>query len=97
SGFVYSNVYTLEKSVSTAGWGAYGGGGLAYPLAGGLSVDLTARYHWIPNGGTYDILIHETYGYDPYYYSEYVFGTPLYKTYDDQFVEIALGLAYEFP
>ena len=72
-------------------------GGIAYPLAAGLSVDLTARWHWIPNGGTYEITIHERYGYDPYYYSEYVFGTPLYKTYDDQFVEVSLGLAYGVP
>jgi len=97
SGFVYSNVYTLEKRVSTAGWGAYAGGGLAYPLAGGLAVELAARYHRVLNGGTYEITIHERYGYDPYYYSEYVFGTPLYKTYDDQFVEVSLGLTYGLP
>lgn len=96
SGFVYSNVYTIEKRVSTTGWGAYAGGGLAYPLAGGLAVELAARYHLVLNGGTYEITIHERYGYDPYHYSEYVFGTPLYKTYDDQFVELSLGLGYEF-
>jgi hypothetical protein len=97
SGFVYSNVYTLEKRVSTAGWGVYAGGSLAYPLAGGLAVELAARYHLVLNGGTYEITIHERYGYDPYHYSEYVFGTPLYKTYDDGFVELSLGLAYGLP
>jgi hypothetical protein len=97
SGFVYSNVYTLETSVRTAGWGVYAGGGLAYPLAGGLAVGLDARYRWVLNGGTYEITIHERYGYDPYHYSEYVFGTPLYKTYDDQFVELSLGLTYDLP
>ncbi|UCH77524.1 MAG: hypothetical protein JSU81_07235 [Candidatus Coatesbacteria bacterium] len=97
SGFVYSKVHTLEKSVRTDNWGAYAGGGLAYPLGGGLSLAAAARYHWIANGGTYEITIYERYGYDPYHYTEYVFGTPLFKTYDDQFVELALGLAYEFP
>jgi len=97
SGFVYSNVYTIEKRVSTAGWGAYAGGGLAYPLAGGLAVELAARYHLVLNGGTYEITIHERYGYDPYYYTDYVFATPLYKTYDDQFVELTLALAYALP
>lgn len=97
SGFVYSNVYTLEKSVSTAGWGVYAGGGLSYPLASGLAVELAARYHRVLNGGTYEITIFERYGYDPYHYSEYVFGTPLYKTYDDQFVEVSLGLVYGLP
>jgi hypothetical protein len=97
SGFVYSKVHTLEKSVRTSSWGAYAGGGLAYPLGGGLSLAATARYHWIANGGTYEIAIYERYGYDPYHYTEYVFGTPLFKTYDDQFVELGLGLAYEFP
>jgi hypothetical protein len=97
SGFVYSNVYTLEKRVSTAGWGVYAGGALAYPLAGRLAVELAGRYHRVLSGGTYEIAIHERYGYDPYHYSEYVFDTPLYKTYDDQFVELSLALTYELP
>jgi hypothetical protein len=97
SGFVYSNVYTLEKSVNTAGWGVYGGGHVAYSLAAGLALDLAARYHHVFNRRTYDIAIHERYGYDPYHYSEYVFATPLRKTYDDQLVEVSLGLAYDLP
>jgi hypothetical protein len=94
SGFVYSNVYTLERDVDTSSWGWYAGGGAAYPLFARAALELTARYHRVMNGGTYDILIHEAYGYDPYHYTEYVFETPLYKTYDDQFVELALGLSY---
>jgi hypothetical protein len=97
SGFVYSNVYTLENKVSTAGGGVYAGGALAYPLAGRLAVELAGRYHRVLSTGAYEITIHERYGYDPYHYSEYVFDTPLYKTYDDQFVELSLALTYELP
>ncbi len=94
SGFVYSNVYTLERNVDTSSWGWYAGGGAAYPLFAKAALELTARYHRVKNGGTYDVLIHETYGYDPYHSTEYVFRTPVYKTYDDQFVAISLGLTY---
>lgn len=94
SGFVYSSVYTLERSVDTSGWGWYAGGGAAYPLFAKAALEASARYHRVMNGGAYDILIHETYGYDPYHSTEYVFDTPVYKTYDDQFVELALGLSY---
>lgn len=94
SGFVYSDVYTLEKSVDTSSWGWYAGGGVTYPLFAKAALELSARYHRVMNGGTYDVLIHETYGYDPYYFTEYVFDTPVYKTYDDQFVAISLGLIY---
>ncbi len=95
SGFVYSNVYTLERSVDTSGWGWYAGGGVAYPLFAKAALEASARYHRVMNGGAYDVLIHETYGYDPYHSTEYVFDTPVYKTYDDQFVELALGLSYQ--
>jgi hypothetical protein len=94
SGFVYSNVYTLERSVDTSGWGWYAGGGAAYPLFAKGALELAARYHRVANAGTYDVLIHETYGYDPYHSTEYVFDTPVYKTYDDQFVELTVGLSY---
>jgi hypothetical protein len=94
SGFVYSNVYTLERSVDTSGWGWYAGGGAAYPLFAKAALEASARYHRVMNGGAYDVLIHETYGYDPYHSTEYVFDAPVNKTYDDQFVELALGLSY---
>jgi hypothetical protein len=94
SGFVYSNVYTLERSVATSSWGWYAGGGVTYALFAKAALELAARYHRVMNGGTYDVLIHETYGYDPYHYTEYVFETPVHKTYDDQFVAISLGLTY---
>lgn len=94
SGFVYSNVYTLERSVDTSGWGWYAGGGITYPLSAKISLELKTRYHVVMNDGTYDVLIHEEYGYEPYHKSEYVFETPVYKTYDDQFVAISLGLIY---
>jgi hypothetical protein len=94
SGFVYSNVYTLERSVDTSSWGWYAGGGASYPLFARAALDFSARYHRVMNGGAYDVLIHETYGYAPYHSSEYVFDTPVYKTYDDQFVAISLGLMY---
>jgi opacity protein-like surface antigen len=94
SGFVYSNVYTLEESVATSSWGWYAGGGVSYPLFGRAALDLGARYHRVMNGDTYEISIHERYGYDPYHYTEYVFDTPVHKEYDDQFVAITLGVTY---
>ncbi len=94
SGFVYSNVYTLERSVDTSSWGWYAGAGVTYPLFAQAALELGARYHRVMNGGAYDILIHETYGYEPYHSTEYVFRTPVYKTYDDQFVAITLGFVY---
>jgi hypothetical protein len=97
SGFVYSNVHTLEESVRTSGVGAYAGGGLACPLAAGLAISLSGRYHRVFNGGTYQVFIFERYGYDPYHFREYTFDTPLHKEYDDQFVELGLGLTYGVP
>jgi hypothetical protein len=94
SGFVYSRVYTLDKSVAFSAPGGFVSAALSYPLSEKISMDLTSRYHRVANGGTYDVRVHETYGYEPYYEHEYVFDTPLHKAYDDQFVDIAAGLTY---
>lgn len=94
SGFVYSNVYTLERSVDTSSWGWYAGGGVAYPLSAKISLELNTRLHAVVNDGAYDVLIHEEYGYEPYHKSEYVFETPVYKTYRDYFWELSAGITY---
>jgi hypothetical protein len=94
SGFVYSRVYTLDKSVGFYAPGGFVSAALSYPLSEKISMDFSSRYHRVANGGVYDVRVHETYGYEPYYEHEYVFDTPVHKAYDDQFVEISLGLAY---
>jgi hypothetical protein len=94
SGFVYSRVYTLDKSVAFSAPGGFVSAALSYPLSEKISTDLTSRYHRVANGGVYDVRVHETYGYEPYYEHEYVFETPLRKAYDDQFVDILVGVTY---
>jgi hypothetical protein len=94
SGFVYSDVYTLDKTVFVTGPGLYFGGGLEIPLSKRTFLDVGSRAHWVLNDGDYSIKIHEEYGYDPYYAHEYVFDTPVHKTYNDLFVEVLVGFGW---
>ncbi|UCE28189.1 MAG: hypothetical protein JSW52_05435 [Candidatus Coatesbacteria bacterium] len=94
SGFVYSDVYTLDKTMGVSSLGLYFGGGLEIPLSGRTFLDVGSRAHWVLNGGDYSIEIHEEYGYDPYYSHEYVFDTPVHKTYNDFFVEVLVGFGW---
>lgn len=94
SGFVYSRVYTLDKSVAVSGPGGFVSAGLSYPLSEKISMDFTSRYHRLANRGDYDVRVHETYGYEPYYEHEYVFDTPVHKAYVDQFLDILVGVTY---
>jgi hypothetical protein len=94
SGFAYDEVYTLDKTVDINGPGGYVGGGVSYALTEHLAAALDTRYHYVFNGKSYSILIHEKYGYEPYHYTEYVFPTSLDKAYDDQFFDVRAGLVY---
>jgi hypothetical protein len=94
SGFVYSEVYTLDKTVLVTGPGLYFGGGFKIPLSRRTFLDIGSRAHWVLNEGDYSIKIHEEYGYDTYYAHEYVFDTPVHKTYDDFFVEVLVGFGW---
>jgi hypothetical protein len=95
SGFVYSEVYTLDKTVFVTGPGLYFGGGFEIPLSKRTFLDVGSRAHLVLNEGDYSVKIHEEYGYDPYYSHEYVFDTPVHKTYNDFFVEVLVGFGWK--
>lgn len=94
SGYVYDEVYTLDKTVAMDTPGAYAGGGISYPLTTHLAAEVDARYHYVFNNKPYSILIHEKYGYEPYHYREYEFPISVNKAYADQFLDIRAGLTY---
>ena len=94
SGYAYDEVYTLDKTVDMNTPGSYVGGDLSCGLTEHLALELGARYHYVFNGKSYSILIHEKYGYEGYHYTEYAFPTSVDKAYNDQFLDLRAGLVY---